>query len=245
MRRAVSGPLALAAVLVQLSCIPGVYDPTAQKPSFGPVEGPRIVAPGGQTRLRAGAIFTTDPIEWKLDPPSVGTFVMEPADYPSAPLVKGGQLPTSPSRTSSAIRFTAGSSTGTATFTLTARNGEGPVSSTATVRIVPALTLRLVTSELVLGAGATAYLPVAGSPSVYWSETPGSAGTTADVPQWLRAEPLGGFGDGVIENLSSGYEWSSPSLIRVKAPSEPGVYRLKVAALGDPRAWTEFTLTVR
>ncbi len=240
-----SCPLALAAMLLQLSCIPGVYDPTAQKPSIGPVEGPRIVAPGGQTRLRAGAIFTMEPIEWKLDPPSAGTFVQEPADFPPAPIVKGGQVPTSPAQTSSAIRFTAGATPGIAIFTLTARNDEGPVSSTATVRIVPALTLRLVTTELTLGTGVTGYLPVAGSPSVYWSETPGSAGTTTDVPQWLRAEPLGAFGDGVIENLSSGYEWSSPSLIRVKAPSEPGVYRLKVAALGDPRAWTEFTLTVR
>lgn len=235
----------VAALLLQLSCIPGVYDPSASKPSLGPVEGPRIVAPGGQTRLRAGAIFTSDPLDWRLDPPSSGTFVPESADYPPAPIISGGPAPTSPAQTSSAIRFTAGPATGTAVFTITARNDEGPVSTTATVRIVPALTLRLLTTELTLGAGVMAYLPVSGGPSVWWSETPGAFGTTADVPQWLRAEPIGAFGDGIIENLSGGYEWSSPSQVRVKAPSTPGVYRLKITALGDPRASADFILTVR
>lgn len=237
--------LALAGGLAQLSCIPGVYDPTAEKPSFGPVEGPRIVAPGGQTRLRAYAFYTAEPIEWKLDPVSAGTFVQEPTDVPPAPIVRGGPAPTSPAQTGSAIRFTAGPSTGVATFSLTVRNSEGPVSTTATVRIVPALSLRLLTTELTLGPGVMTYLPVSGGPSVWWSEAPGSPGTTSDVPQWLRAEPIGPFGDGTVENLSSGYEWTSPSLIRVKTPSSPGIYRLKVTALGDPKATVDFTLTVR
>lgn len=245
MKRGWLPALAFAGGLAQLSCIPGVYDPTAEKPSFGPVEGPRIVAPGGQTRLRAYAIFTTDPIEWRVDPAGIGTFVPEPAEAPAPPIVSGGALPTTPSGTGSAIRFTAGPATGTASFTLTARNSEGPVSATATVRIVPALSLRLLTTELILGPGVMTYLPVSGGPSVWWSEAPGSPGTTADVPQWLRAEPIGPFGDGAVENLSSGYEWSSPSQIRVKAPSSPGVYRLKVTALGDPKASVDFTLTVR
>ncbi|MBK8724729.1 MAG: hypothetical protein IPL96_01435 [Holophagaceae bacterium] len=243
MRRPVSCPLVLAALLMQLSCIPGVYDPTAQKPSIGPVEGPRTVAPGGQTRLRAGAIFTTDPIEWRLDPPSAGTFVMESANDPPAPIVQGGPLPTSPAQTSSAIRFTAGSTTGTATFTLTARNGEGPVSTTAAVRIVDGLTLRLQFSQATLGTGVVAQIPVLAS--VFWAETPGSQGSTAGVPQWLRFEPLGSFGDGAIENLSNGADWSSPSQLRIKAPSLPGLYRLKVTALADPAASATFTLTVQ
>jgi len=229
--------------LLATSCIPGVYDPTAQKPSLGPVEGPTVVAPGGQTRLRAGAIFTTDPIEWRLDPAGIGTFTAEPAGVPPPPIVHGGPLPTSPSSVGSAIRFTAGASTGNAVFTLTARNKEGPVSTTATVRIVEGLVLRLQFAEATLAPGATSQLPV--PPSVFRVELPGSAGSTDGVPQWLRFEPNGAFGDGTVENLSNGSDWSSPSLLRIKAPTVPGSYRLRVTALADPKAAGELTLTVR